>query len=131
MGKITIKLKTKHGTTAMHKCLHHDWLLRAASYTRRLSETWKLFFFFTEIFSGCCHLVFSQPTNKGTRSKFFWGVGGQKHLLIEECLTDLMVGLGAVLTDADHMTPQHRQTTYKVLDCFTEKITLVTRKNML
>ena len=42
-----------------------------------------------------------------------------------------MVVLGAVLTDVDHMTPQHRQTTYKVLDFIRETITLVTRENML
>jgi len=60
-----------------------------------------------------------------------WG-GEQKHLIIEECLTDLMVELGAVLTDVDHMTPQDRQKkTYKVLDFTMEKMTLVTRKFML
>jgi len=60
---------------------------------------------------------------------FFEGEGWeQKHLIIEECSTDLMVGLGAVLTDVDHMTPQDRQKTYKVSDFITEKITLVTRK---
>jgi hypothetical protein len=59
------------------------------------------------------------------------GVGGQKHLIIEKWLTDLMVVLGAVLTDVDHMTPQHRQTTNKVLDSIKETITLVKRKNIL
>jgi len=58
-------------------------------------------------------------------------VGEQKQLIIEECLTDLMLGLGAVLTDVDHKTPQGRQKTYKVLDFIAEKITLVTRKIML
>jgi hypothetical protein len=56
--------------------------------------------------------------------------GGQKHLIIEKWLTDLMVEIGAVPTDVNHMTPQHRQTPYKVLD-FSKTITLVTRKNML
>lgn len=56
---------------------------------------------------------------------------GQKNLIIKEWLTDLMVELGAVLTDVDHVTTRHRQTTYRVLEFIKETITLVTRKNML
>ena len=42
-----------------------------------------------------------------------------------------MVVLGAVLTDVDHMTTQHRQTTYKALNIVKERVTLVTRQNMV
>ena len=76
-------------------------------------------------------ILFSHNLLTRSTKFFFLGGGGQKHLIIEEWLTDLMVVLGAVLTDVDHMTPQHRQTTYKVLDSITERITLVTRKNIL
>jgi hypothetical protein len=33
-------------------------------------------FLLTKIFSGCCHLFFSQPPNKETRSTFFFLGGG-------------------------------------------------------
>jgi hypothetical protein len=73
MVKITVKLKTN---TAVELCTN-------VCITTAYKEQYFILdgcqrhgsFLLTEIFSGCCHLVFSQHTNKGTGNKiFFWAV---------------------------------------------------------
>jgi hypothetical protein len=75
--------------------------------------------------------LFSHNVLTSEQGAHFLGGGGEQKHIIEERLTDLNLVLCGVLTDTDHMTPQHRQTTYKALDFIMEKIACVTRKNTI